>query len=827
MGLEKQFACPLPNGVHARPASALEEVARRFVSDAIVVNQRSQRAADAKSILSIVSADIRHLDPCALSVSGADERDAMAALSEFIDNQFPLCDEPLGPETHLAVDVRLPPCLANAQATVYPGAPAAAGFAIGRVVRVGAFRVPFALAEAAVSDPHQEWRELVNALDQLDAAYERRLKEPGAGIALALLKTRRAIARDAEFRRRLQEATLIRRRSAAGSIAEAEAWFSRDLAATGSALLRDRALDIQDVSWELLRERYGGALEEEVIELTTDSIVVAESLTPGQFLALDRKFLKGLALSSGSAMSHTIILARSFGIPTLVRAQNLATLGAEEAVVDANLGVLLAPVTRNVSRYYKLESRRVSERRERLAALTKATGEAPLKVAANISTAEEAAAAFAAGADGIGLFRTEMLFMGRATPPGEDEQFEIYKTVVAAADGKPVVIRTLDVGGDKPLPYLNLPAEANPFLGYRAVRIYAEFEDLFTAQIRALLRASAFGQLKIMIPMIATFEEARWAKSIVERERVGRGVRQSPPVGAMIETPAAALSIDHLSAEMDFFSIGSNDLLQYVMAADRGSERLARLYRPLQPAFLRLLMRVIDSARRQGRSISLCGEMGGDIALLPLLAGSGLDTISAAIPAIPELKAELGSLNIDECRSFWEAATEARTAEEVASLLQQFASRHAAPLLDPELMLLNSDAATKEEAIKIAADTLFVMGRTGDPLAVEEAVWVRERTHSTGFGKGFAIPHCKTNAMRNPSLVVLRPNTPIEWDSVDGKPVGVMILMAVRESYSAVDHLKMLARVARLLADESFRSHVESEEDAESLCKFLAEAVNL
>ncbi|HWD19287.1 MAG TPA: phosphoenolpyruvate--protein phosphotransferase [Verrucomicrobiae bacterium] len=826
MAIEKQFACPLPHGIHARPASALEEVARGFAADIIIVNHRTRRAADAKSILALVGADIRHLDACSLTCSGPDEQQAMAFLSNFLENQFPLCDQPTATVSPGPPEPTLPPCLAGAECSIYPGARAVGGIGLGRVVQAGGFRVPLALTEASVADPAEEWHNLLGVLGKVQASYENRLAQAGSGIEFNLLKVHRAITRDAEFRRQLQIAVRERHRSAAGAIADTEARFTRDLGASESPLLRDRALDIQDVCRELLRQRYGIELGVESVELTVDSIVVAESLTPGQFLGLNRMFLKGLALTEGGNASHTVILARSFNVPTLVGVRNLPTLHAAEAAVDADLGALIAPLTPPALRYYEMERRRLDERSARLREMSQKAGEGGLRIEANIAIPEEAAQAFAAGADGVGLFRTEMIFLGRLSPPDEQEQFECYRQALNAAAGKPVVIRTLDVGGDKLLPYLNLASESNPLLGYRAMRIYREFEAIFRTQLRALIRASAFGRLKIMIPLLATVEEARWVKKTVAQEQkacadAGLDFDQTMPVGAMIEVPAAALSLEHLSKELDFFSIGSNDLLQYIMGADRGSRRLQSLYQPTQPAFLRALHQIIDACHRGDGKISLCGEMGGEIRLLPLLAGSGLDAISASAPLIAGLRAEWAGLDLPECRQLWMEALDCRTEEEVAARVAQFSANRAAPLLDVELVLWNPDAATKEEAIKLAADRLFVMGRTDSPRAVEEAIWQRERQSSTGFGNGFAIPHCKTNAMRGNSVVVLKLAAPIPWDAIDGRPVQFVVLLAIRETDGAVNHLKILARLARLLTDDEFRARLEGEASAGSLCDFL------
>ncbi|MDE3066340.1 MAG: phosphoenolpyruvate--protein phosphotransferase [Verrucomicrobiota bacterium] len=831
MALEQHFVCPLPNGVHARPASVLEEVVRGFESEVTLLNQRTRRAANGKSVLAIVGADIRHWDPCLFTISGPDEREAMAALTAFLQNTFPRCDEPLLPAARRSGELRLSPCLRNAGATVHGGVSLVRGIARGRLVPVGKFSIPRTLPRNGVTDPETEWRQLDAALAKLKAAYDERLAV-ARGIENDLIKVHRSIARDVEFRRRLREAVMARRRTAAGAIEEAAAHFTGLLAASGSALLYDRALDIQDVCAQLLQEVYDGAAVEINPELTEDSLVVAEALTPGQFLALNRKFLKGLVLADASATSHTVILARSFNLPTLAGVEDLATLQSDggEAVLDGDAGVLVTQLTDAARRYYAMEQRRLAGRRARLqkaASLPATTRDGRrIEIAANIATADEAAAAFDGGAEGIGLFRTEMLFLDRNSPPDETEQFEVYRRVLEAAGNRPVIVRTLDAGGDKRVAYLNLPAEENPFLGRRAVRIYPEFEPLFRTQLRALIRASAFGKLRVMVPMVALPEEVRWVKKVIAEEQSRCAAEKLPfdaamPVGAMIEVPAAAFAMEALCRELDFFSIGSNDLLQYFMAADRMNTRLAALHDPLQPAFLRLLKQIADAARARQKEIGLCGEMGGQTRFLPLLTGLGLNKISAAAPVLAGLKTELAGLSADECRQLLDAALHCATAEEAGVLLEEFASRHGLPLLDPDLIIADSDAATREEAIKQAVDRLFVLGRTEEPLAVEEAVWQREAAYSTGFGNGFAIPHCKTNAMRFSSLALLKPRAPVAWRSLDGQPVRVMILLAVREDRSATEHMKILARLARRLMDGGFRTRLERESDPAKLCAIL------
>ena len=838
MPLRHPFNCPLRNGIHARPASSLEEVSRGFASEVSLLNQRTGRAANGKSVLAILSADIRQGDPCVLSVSGPDEEAAFAAMTAFVERTLPHCDDALAPVPAANGQTRLPPALRNSNVTLRHGTPMAPGVALGQIVQLSALKMPAAPAQEAPAEPAAEWRKLEEALERTIADYDRQLAAAKRQMEAELLKAHRAIARDLEFRRQLQDAVAGRGRPAAGAVADAEAHFSGILAAGGSALLRERALDIQDVCFQLLRQLYGCAAAPARLELAADTIVVAEALTPGQFLGLNRNFLKGLVLAHAGETSHTVILARSFGIPTLSGVNNLvnARLDGRAAVLDGDAGLLLTDFSEPVRRYYLLEQQRLADRQRRVqkfAGRPAATKDGHrLEIAANIVSADELAAVFAAGAEGIGMFRTEMLFLDRESAPGEEEQYDTYRRVLEAAAGRPVIIRALDAGGDKPLSFLNLPEEENPYLGLRGVRLYSEVEPLFRTQVRALVRASAHGRLKLLIPMVSTVDEARWVKRIVAEEQQRCAAEQIPhdpamAIGAMIEVPTAAFGVGLLAEELDFFSIGSNDLLQYFMAVDRANTRLAALYDPLQPAFLRLLKQIVDGVHVHRKWIGLCGEMGGQARFLPLLAGLGLDEISVAAPVIAGLKAELAAVKLSECRQLIAAASNCATADDVAALLDQFGARRGAALFGPELVMLEVEAATKEETIQQAVNRLYVLGRTEEPRSVEESVWAREAVYSTGFGYGFAIPHCKSRSVKANSLVLLKLRLPVVWNSLDGLPVQVVILIVTREAESATEHIKIFAKLARHMMDENFRAQLARETDADALHAFLCKTLQI
>ncbi|RPJ63688.1 MAG: HPr family phosphocarrier protein, partial [Acidobacteria bacterium] len=441
------FTCPLPNGIHARPASALEEVARRFRSEVTLTNERSGHHANAKSVLGMVGLDVRHGDPCRIAVAGPDEREALSALTHFLDNDFPACDAPLPAASPRAGSLTVPPVLADAGACWLQGTAVVPGIGRGRVVAPGRFVVPAAIPRHGVQDASAEIARLDAALEMVAAEYSARAGDRPDAPEAGMLRAHAGVARDPEFRERLRRGVAAGGMTAAGAIQEAEEYFTVMLLASESALLRERALDVRDVCRQVLRAVYGEAAGRDAVVLEDASICVATTLTPGQFLSMDRRLLQGLALVDGGTTSHTVILARSFGIPTLVGVHGLdpAALEGRDAVLDAGLGVLFTSVNPGVDRYHRLERRRLDARASRLTRVATTPARTAdgvrIEVAANVASAAEAEAAFEAGAEGIGLFRTEMLFLDRDEPPGEEEQAAHYSRAVTAAAGRRVIIR--------------------------------------------------------------------------------------------------------------------------------------------------------------------------------------------------------------------------------------------------------------------------------------------------------------------------------------------------------------------------------------------------
>jgi fructose-specific PTS system IIA-like component len=649
----------------------------------------------------------------------------------------------------------------------------------------------------------------------------------------AVLEAHAAILRDPALAAAVEEAIGHGGLSAAGAVARAGRHFSSALRASRSAYLRERMADIRDVAHRLIAHLSGTAVSVQRIHLAAPSILIAEDLAPSEFLALDRPKLLGLVLESAGSTSHTLILARARGIPAVTGipgARDRLQPG-EEVIVDGGRGLLIPSPSSAVVRYFERDGAALADKTARNRAAAGLSGQTSdgrrIEIAANIGHPEELAPAWANGAEGIGLFRTELLLLDRTAPPSEEEQTELYSRLARESGGRPIIIRTFDIGGDKPIPYLPMPAESNPFLGFRGVRTYEKFADLLRGQLRAILRAAVHGPLKIMFPMVGTVDEMIAAKEHLAavREELGRaGIphRGGIETGMMVEVPSAALLVDRFAGHADFFSVGSNDLLQYVMAADRGNPAVQALHQPLHPGFLRLLKTAVDAARGRGKWIGLCGELAASARSLPLLVGLGFDELSMSAAAVPETKARLRALDTASCRALLDAALECSRAAEVDTLLAEFSAGAASgELIVPGLVRVGADCRSRAEVLHELSVMMEAAERTDDRIGLERDLWRREDTFSTGIGFGVAIPHCQSDAVRGVSIAVLRLAAPIDWSAADGEPVDAAVMLALPAGGPAREHLKLLARLSRRLVHDDFREALRSAADADAVVGIL------
>ncbi len=836
MACEFEFAFPLPQGLHARPAGLIQEKAETFAGDVAWENLRNGLAADAKSVLSLVSTDTQFRDPCRVSIGGAANEEALRALRALILDELPRIEAQAAEAAPALVD-DVPRILILERAVYFQGAPAGPGIVRGRIVVHDPAAALVEEPDGTVRSPREEIEAFLAAMEALDGDLRRRRDESPDGTERAVLAAHRAILRDRAFEAKVREILSGGRHGAAAAVTLAGRHYGDLLQASRSAYLRERMADIRDVTRQLTARIGGGAAPDPEIRLERPSILVAEDLPPSRFLALDRTMLRGLILEKAGVTSHTLILCRARGVPAMAGCPGI--LGklrtGEEILLDGGRGLAVPAPSPKVGRYYEreeaAEQRRALLRRAKAGLPGRTADGRTIEIAANIGDPSELASAWAEGAEGVGLFRTELLLLGRQAPPDEEEQTALYSRLAAAAGGRPIIVRTFDIGGDKPLPFLALPAESNPFLGCRGVRLYEQYADLVSVQLRALLRAAAAGPLKIMVPMAAVADEIVRTKELLARARAdlaAAGVPHRPDVelGMMIEVPSAALLVDRLADHVDFFSVGSNDLLQYVFAADRGNPAVRALNDPRHPAFLRLLQSVVDEAHARGRWVGICGEMAADVRLLPLLVGLGFDELSMAASSIPEVKARLRTLDGEACRALVRTAVRSSSGREVGEALEAFAAGRAREaLITPALVNLRSGSRSKVEVLQELAALMEAADRAERRADIEAALWRREDTFSTGIGFGVAIPHCQTPAVRSASIGFLRFDEPIPWDLGTGQPVDMAVMLAVPAAGPSRESLKYLARLSRRLVHDEFRDGLRTAPDAAAVIRLIGAAV--
>lgn len=521
-----------------------------------------------------------------------------------------------------------------------------------------------------ISDPNSEKARLHRAFDKIIQKLKdtrKKLVDKLNAEDLAIFDTHIAILNDPEMIKQVENRITNQRLNAESAFTEVITKMIKILQAmTGNEYMQERATDFQNIQDQVLAELEGKKLPN-LRELDHPVIIVAHSIGPADTSQMDGRFVKGIITDLGGRTSHAAIMARSLQIPAIVGCNDITkkVQNGRRVIVDGFEGsAIIEPSTNDVKQYQKIADKFMNVRQQWKKMINQPSVTADgqeYKISANIGSSVDISSAIENGADGVGLFRTEFLYMKSDHLPTEEEQFNAYRRAVEQLNGKRLVVRTLDIGGDKPLQFMPLPKEMNPFLGYRAIRIALDRPEMFRTQLRALLRASEFGKINIMFPMITTLEELQAAKKIYYEEQqklavdhpgIGRDVH----LGIMIEVPLAALNAERLAAEVDFFSIGTNDLIQYCFAADRGNDSVSYLYQPLNPTFLKLIKHIIDAGHAHDTTVAMCGEMAGDRYALPLLIGMGLDVYSMSASSILRTRSMMKQLDSKKCQELYQQA---------------------------------------------------------------------------------------------------------------------------------------------------------------------------
>jgi phosphoenolpyruvate-protein phosphotransferase/dihydroxyacetone kinase phosphotransfer subunit len=645
----EELVIDVPNklGLHARPAARFVETAARFDAALTVTDETTGRGpADARSLSALITLGVRQGHAIRVTAAGPEAGAALAALRDLADANFG-DDNGDAPVTQ-SRSATLPsaPSAPPPEGAVLQGVPASSGITIAPARHQQGSDPLTAVADQGGSDPLTEWGRLEAAREaargDLVAARARIAREAGeaeAGIfdAHLLLLDDAALLGPAKEAVDAGKSAAIAWRDAA--LATAVAWRGLD-----DPYLQERAADVEDVGGRVLRHLAGESAAAGIAEA---GVLVARDLTPGDTAGLDRELVKGLAIARGGATSHAAILARALGIPAVVGLGEgvLSVPEGTMLVVDGEAGTLEVAPPEDVLAARERARVEAEERHARARARAREParlrdGEA-IEIAANVGSVADARGAVELGADGVGLLRTEFLFLGRDDEPSEEEQRAVYAEIAAALQGRPVIIRTLDAGADKPLPFLAQAPEDNPFLGVRGIRLGLQHPELLRKQLRAIAAVAAEHPVKVMFPMVATLDEYRRAREMLDADI---------EVGVMLEVPAVALQADAFAREVDFFSVGTNDLTQYTMAAERGNEALAPLLAGPQTPVLTLIKAAVEAADAHGRWVGVCGELAGDPEAAVVLAGLGVRELSMAASRIPEVKDALRAVSPQEAR---------------------------------------------------------------------------------------------------------------------------------------------------------------------------------
>jgi phosphoenolpyruvate-protein phosphotransferase len=664
--VSREVVVPLQHGIHARPAARIAESARKFASEVALV--AVNRRASAKSPVGVMSLAARHGDRISIVASGADADFAVAAIVELIEGG--MGESAALPPTAAAVveAVRAAP---PSEPGLLRGVMAAPGLAIGQAVRLVSSDIVVSEAGAGMGFER-------GALDDAIGVVRIKIEKSAAKgdtARKAILGAHLAFLEDPELTAAAHR-LIADGKSAGFSWRRAVGGYVEALRGLGDRRLAERVDDLIDLERQVLRALSGE--EDDARVLPPGAILLADELLPSQLMGLEAGQVAGFCTAKGGPTSHVAILAAAMGIPALVAAGPGVLDVTEGAglILDAENGTLrVGPDAGQLA----AAQTAIAARHERKAAAKAAAHQesrtadgARIEVFGNVGSLNDALAAAANGAEGSGLLRTEFLFLERETPPDEDEQARQYQAIASALDGRPLIIRTLDVGGDKAAPYLPIPAEENPALGLRGVRVSLWRPHLLKTQLRAILRVKPLGQCKIMVPMIASLDELRAVRAMLDETKREMGITERVELGVMIETPAAAVTADLLAAEADFLSVGTNDLTQYVLAMDRGNPELAARIDALHPAVLRMIDQTCKGAAKHHRWVGVCGGLASDLVAVPVLVGLGVTELSATAATVPEVKALVRTLNVPACQALARQALDLTSPEAVRDLCKAF-----------------------------------------------------------------------------------------------------------------------------------------------------------
>lgn len=664
---------PNTTGLHARPAAVLANLAKKYQSRILL--QRGDDQGNAKSVVGIMGLEVLHQDKIVLIAEGPDAQQAIEAIAPQL--AAGLGDEgaqpaPAPATTEISEDAAPAPRPRSSDPDLLLGVSASPGLGVGKVFQMRRQEIE---VEEVGGSPNSERRKLDDALDKAQVqleALQAELHAQADPAKAAIFAAHQELLDDPDLIE-IAESCIAKGKSAAFAWRKAFTTHAERLGQLKNELMAARAADLRDVGLRVLSIVTGQAIEEP--EIPADSILIAEDLSPSDTASLDPERVLGFCTVGGGATSHVAIIARALDIPAVagIEPRALELENGSPVVLDGSKGQLrLNPDEAEIQRIKNLKVKMAAKQEADLATAhqpaTTSDGH-NVEVVANIGSEEDARRSVELGGEGVGLLRSEFLYLERSTAPSEKEQTAIYRDIATALDGRPMIIRTLDVGGDKPLPYLPMPREENPFLGVRGIRVGLDKPELLRTQLRAILRASIGNKLRVMFPMIATLDEIRSVKGMLAEERARVGESGELEVGIMVEVPSTAVMASQFAKEVDFFSIGTNDLTQYTLAMDRGHPKLAPIADAMNPAVLKLIAETVAGAHAHGKWVGVCGGIASDPQAVPILVGIGVDELSVSVPSIPAVKAEIRTRSLIECQTLARQALEQDNAAAVRDLV--------------------------------------------------------------------------------------------------------------------------------------------------------------
>lgn len=822
--------CEFRNGIHARPASFLSEFCQKLSSDVYIKNGKGTESYNAKSAISVVSSNILFDDVFTITLEGDHADKEIKNLKDYVSGEWLLCDENKESSVEETIDY-LPKVFDEFSQEYISGKPVVKGIAKSKLDNLPEFSLN---------------KEYLNSIEKLGIEEERKKFDNARNISISSLKNKLANANDderdlvkfqiqfigdEEFRVKVYS-FIYTEYSAIEAINRVVDFYVSEFRKSESNYIKQRDIDVIDIGFNLMSQIDSEILNVFKPKIDEECILACNTLTPSQFISLDKRFIKGLIISNIGETSHTVILAKAYGIPTLINV-DLTLLQEQvgsEVILDTYLGICTFDVCDRISKYYDSEEKTYHKIKRLndsyIHGEVYTSDDKRVEVAANIINAEECEFAFKNGAEAVGLFRTEMMYIDSDVCPSKFDIASQIREVLSHTNGKPIIIRTLDIGGDKPAKYIHFDKEANPFLGYRGIRIYENNYDIFRDLIESILLEDKNNNIKIMVPMVSCLEEVIWFKENVDKIKNELNIDKKIELGIMIEVPSITYNIDACCNYVDFFSIGSNDLMQYFMAADRENKKVRHLYNKFNPSFIKLLNDIVTTVKKNNKWIGVCGELASDVDFLKLLIGMGVDELSMGCSVIPNVRRTIAHISEEKCSNLLADVLNMELSDDISSLVKSNSCEYASHnILSEYNIFTDMSFIDKDDAIKFLVDNLQIQGVTRSKYQLENDIWNREMTYSTDIGFGFAIPHAKSKNVDKTAISICKLASPVKWGEQD---VNIIIMLTIKDDNSDDNqHMRIFSLLARKIMNSEFRNNLLSCRTSKDILELMNENLDV